>query len=220
MNELENRYTTPTAPDDITDERRVTLYPDGLYRWVGEINLYKNPTILFVIWKIFFWVALGVMVFVGLLSVGDSDFFWDGFLNHLKFSGIMIGGFLVLALLGYLIYAMIMKGRYTVIFAMDKNGFTHRQVPAQAEKAQTISMLTTLAGLLAKNPTTIGVGLNASRTEMSTDFSRVKSIQGFPRRGLIKVNEGLEKNQIYVLPEDYNFVWNFVKENCPQAKIK
>ena len=46
------------------------------------------------------------------------------------------------------------------------------------------------------------------------------AVEGFRRRGVIKVNEKFEKNQIYVLPEDYDFVWNFVKENCPQAKIK
>ncbi len=219
MNELD-RYTKPAVLDDNIDERRVTLYPDGLYRWVGELNLYKNPTVLFMIWKIFFWVCVGIFVFTSLFDIGDRDFFWKGFLEHLKFGGIFTGGFLLLALIGYLVYAMIMKGRYTVIFEMGKNGFTHRQVPAQADKAQTISLLTTLAGLLAKNPTTVGVGLNASRTAMVTDFDRVRSIQGFPRRGVIKVNERLEKNQIYVLPEDYDFVWNFVKENCPQAKIK
>ncbi|MBO4837972.1 MAG: hypothetical protein J5493_01200 [Lachnospiraceae bacterium] len=219
MYELD-KYTKPVNPDETVDERRVNLYPDGVYRWIGELNLYKNPTILFMLWKIFFFICIGIFVFTSLFDMGNRDFFWKGFLENLKFWGLITGGFLVLVLIGYLVYAMIMKGRYTVVFEMGKNGFSHRQIAAQADKAQAISMLTTLAGLLAKNPTTMGVGLNAARTEMTTDFSKVKSIQGFPRRGVIKVNETLEKNQIYVLPEDYDFVWNFVKENCPQAKIK
>ena len=203
---------------EVTD--RVILYDDGVYRWIGELNLYKNPTILFMLWKIFFFICIGIFVFTSLFDMGNRDFFWEGFLENLKFCGLITGGFLLLALIGYLVYALIMKGRYTVVFEMGKTGFTHRQIAAQAEKAQTISLLTTLAGLLAKNPTTVGVGLNSSRTAMSTDFDRVRSIQGFRRRGVIKVNEKFEKNQIYVLPEDYDFVWNFVKENCPQAKIK
>ena len=219
MNELD-KFTKPVSLDDPIDERRVSLYPDGVYRWIGEVNLYKNPTILFMLWKIFFCICVGIFVMTSLFDIGNRDFFWHGFLENLKFCGFITGGFLLLVLIGYLVYAMIMKGRYTVVFEMGKNGFTHRQIASQADKAQKISMLTTLAGLLSNNPTTMGVGLNASRTEMSTDFSKVKSIQGFPRRGLIKVNQTLEKNQLYVLPEDYEFVWNFVKENCPQAKIK
>ena len=48
----------------------VTLYPDGKYRWVYEMNLYTNPTILFLVLKIFFWICFGLWVFMsrGTLS--------------------------------------------------------------------------------------------------------------------------------------------------------
>ena len=33
----------------------ITLCNDGKYRWIYEMSLFKNPTIFFLIWKIFFF---------------------------------------------------------------------------------------------------------------------------------------------------------------------
>ena len=221
MNEIDDKTgQEPRVQTEPLDVMRVTRYPDELYRWIGSVNLFRDPTILFMAWKIFFFVCLGLFVFMCLLNLGDSDFFWEGFLDTAKIGGIITLGMLALCLLGYLIYAWIMKGKYTVFFQMGDGGFTHTQVPEQAKKAKAISAATFLAGLMQGNPTTMGIGLTSARTAMSTYWKSVRSIQGFPKRGVIKVNERLNKNQLYVKPEDYDFVWNYVKERCPQAKIK
>jgi hypothetical protein len=33
-------------------DSRVTLYPDGKYRWVYEVPMLKNPSILFDVYKV------------------------------------------------------------------------------------------------------------------------------------------------------------------------
>ena len=38
---------------DQLQNSQITLCPDGKYRWAYEFNLYRNPTILFVLFKIF-----------------------------------------------------------------------------------------------------------------------------------------------------------------------
>ena len=38
--------------------------PDGKYCWLHETNLYTNPVYLFLTWKIFFFIWLGVDIFV------------------------------------------------------------------------------------------------------------------------------------------------------------
>lgn len=40
---------------------RVTLYPDGKYRWVCEVNMLKNPSILFDVWKVL-GISIGILV--------------------------------------------------------------------------------------------------------------------------------------------------------------
>ena len=37
----------------------ISLGQDGKYRWVYEMNLYTNPTILILLVKIFFWIFFG-----------------------------------------------------------------------------------------------------------------------------------------------------------------
>jgi hypothetical protein len=35
---------------------------------------------------------------------------------------------------------------------------------------------------------------------------------------LIKVNQLLDRNQVYVRKEDYDFVYDFIKSHCPKVK--
>ena len=51
---------------------RVTLYPDGKYRWVCEVNMLKNPSILFDVWKVL-GISIGILVaFFSLLAYKES----------------------------------------------------------------------------------------------------------------------------------------------------
>ena len=47
-------------------------------------------------------------------------------------AGIMAGIFLVLSVLGYLLYAAIMGGKYCMIYSMDDAGILQEQQPRQA----------------------------------------------------------------------------------------
>ncbi|MBO4212582.1 MAG: hypothetical protein J5894_00535, partial [Clostridia bacterium] len=68
------------------------------------------------------------------------------------------------------------------------------------------------------NFSTIGAGIAASRTEMYSEFSKIKKIKVYPRRNLIKINETLEHNQVYAADVDFEFVKNYICEHCPGAK--
>lgn len=51
-----------------------------------------------------------------------------------------------------------------------------------------------------------------------TAFRNVKNIKYVPKRNLIKVNETLTKNRVYVPDVDYHDVYQFICAHCPQAK--
>ena len=199
-------------------DNRVRLFEDGKYRWVYEMSLFKNPTIFVLILKIFFFIFLGIFALMTIIGAGDSDFWWDGFLGNLKIFGIIFGGMIVLTGISYLIYAAIMGGKYIVEFEMDENGINHKQIEKQAKKARGIGVATAVIGAAAGRPGTVGAGLAATRTEMYSEFAKVRKVKAYPRRGLLKVNNVLNHNQVYTQPEDFEFVRGFIVSHCPNLK--
>lgn len=194
---------------------RVTRGTDGKYRWIYALNLYKNPTVFRLVWLILMGITLAIfavtavadLVNGGVATVVDNLPFMLGFAL----------GMTVLVGLGYLLYAVMMGGRYVVMFEMDETGVNHKQIPAQAKKAKAIGAATMLAGMAAGRPTAVGIGLNAQRTEMYSDFAKVRAVKACPRRHLIKVNGRLTRNQVYVPTEDFDFVRDYIIARCPNA---
>lgn len=199
-------------------QSEITLGNDGKYRWLYELNLYTNPTILFLLWKIFFWVFFGIFAFVSLLDIGSGHFLKTAAETG-KVFGLIILGFFVLTAFAYYLYALIVGGRYCVVFEMDEEGVRHTQVPAQFKKAQILSELTILAGIAAGNIGTVGTGILAqSRSEMYSEYRLVKSITPIKKRNVIKVDSTLCHNQVYVEDADFEFVLNYITQRCPKLK--
>ena len=215
-----NDGTTREKPTDkkmINEGARVTeniyLCGDGKYRWVYEMPILKNPTIFILVWKIFFFILLGIFAVTLIFDAFEGNLDGEQFLNTLKFMGIFLAGMTVLVALGVLIYAAIMGGKYVVMFEMDNDGINHKQLPKQVKKAEMIGFITALAGLATGNITTVGVGLTSSaRSEKYSEFERVRSVKAYPRRHLIKVNERFGKNQVYAESADYDFVLNYIRK--------
>ena len=83
-------------------------------------------------------------------------------------------------------------------------------MPQTVKKSELISLITVLAGLASGSAATLGVGLAAARTEMYSEFSKVRKIIAYPRRRMIKVNGLLSRNQVYTAKEDFSFVNDYI----------
>ena len=105
-----------------------------------------------------------------------------------------------------------MGWKYCVIFEMDEKGINHAQIPEQADKARAMGEMTMRLG--AGNPTMEGIGRNSQRTEMYSEFAKVKKVKAYPNKNLIKVNGVLDHNQVYVLKEDFEFVEKYIISRC------
>ena len=196
--------------------KEVRLCNDGKYRWAYEMNLLKNPTIFFTVLKVMM-ISIGIVWLFGLV-IGLGDMKLDYFLFWTKLSGVMLGVFVILTIIGVLITAAIL-GKYVVLFEMDEMGVTHIQMPRQVKKAEVIGLITALVGAMAKSPTTMGAGLlAASKTKSTSVFANVRRVKARRRLNLIKVNQLLDKNQVYVPDEDFDFVYDFIKSRCTKAK--
>jgi hypothetical protein len=205
--------------DEEVLKQGVTLCDDGKYRWIYAMNMWKNPTILFVVVKIFFWVLVGILAFILLLNICENgwklDDVWDITWPFL----ILMGVFAVLILIAYAIIAAMYGGKYIVLFTMDEEGVLHEQIASQAKKAQKIGAITAVAGALTGKPAMVGLGAtSAARTSMSSDFSKVRSINPIRGCNVIKIREFLSTNHVYARDEDFDFVYNFIKDRCPRVK--
>lgn len=216
---------SPSSPIRNVDGERVSpniiRTPDGKFHWYYEFPLMRNPTILLLLWKIFFWIMFGIYLFLVLLDILGGDITTEKFLHLSKAFGIFAAGFEGVVLLGYLFYAALMGWKYRVKFDMDEKEVVHTQLPLDREKAAKMAFLTVLVSLAAKSPTAAGAGMLAgSKTSSVSDFSRVKKLVIRKGRNLIKVNEPLEKNQVYAADEDFDFVAGWIKARVsPGCKI-
>ena len=205
------------SPNDYSGSR-VALCEDGKYRWTYPLDMLKNPSILFVLLKIF-GILLSIPLLIALISAAannDWQKIWDGFI---KIWLIVMVVFFVIILISYLIVVWMNGGKYVVNFTMDEKRLIHEQVPVQYERARKVGFLAALVGVFAKRPSTAGAGaLAASRNTSVSVFDKVRRVK--PRRGqnLIKVNQSLERNQVYVPDEDFDFVLDFIRKHCPNAK--
>lgn len=203
---------------------RVRLCEDGKYRWTYEMNMLKNPAIFLVLLKIFgilfsipFVVSIIRLASEGELQKAWNESIWSG--SNPKIWLFVMAVLLGVLLVSYLIVAWTYGGKYVVHFTMDEDYIIHEQEAAQVKRAQKLNMLTVLVGILAKRPSTAGAGmLAASRTTSTSTFANVRRVKSRRLWHLIKVNQLLDHNQVYVPDEDFDFVLDFIKSHCPRAK--
>ncbi len=206
------------VPDKSYRGKDVQLCADGKYRWVYEMNLLTNPFIFLTVLKIFVFVIIGIwFVFGFFLHIIQGDL--AGMLDFGKTMLIMLAIFTGLTILGVLVLAILYGGKYVVLFEMDEKEVKHIQMPKQFKKAQAISLITAMVGIAAKKPSTVSAGLlSAGKSSSTSEFKNVRRV--IPRRlfHVIKVNQLLNKNHVYVPKEDYDFVYDFIKTRCINAK--
>ena len=216
----------PAQPDESSqavDGERVTdniyLCRDGVYRWVYEMSMLKNPTILYTVWKILGCIFIGIFAFEQVIDLINDDFAADTFLSSAKIFGIILAVLLVVSVIAYLIVAAMYGGKYVVLFEMDEDKIKHIQLARQHKKAEVLGLITALAGLATGNLATTAMGINAgTRSSTTSVFRQVRTIKAVPGRHVIKLRAGLIHNQVYADGADFNFALEYIRSRCPKAK--
>ncbi len=197
---------------------RVTLCPDGKYRWIYEVNLYKNMSMFYDLMKVM-GISIGYVFAIEILvTIINGN--WDGFVNDLWTFLWVVVGLIVLFLLGYWIWAAISGGRYAALFVMDEEGVSHVQMPKTVKRAEMIGAIGMMVGAASSDITPEASSiLAASSSVWRSDFKKVRNVIPKRRFQLIKVNELLTKNRVFVeSPEDYEFVLGYILERCEFKK--
>lgn len=200
-------------------DSRVTLYPDGKYRWVYEVSMLKNPSILFDVYMVL-GICFGVVWLLILLLICVEDgFTFKNIWNITSGFFLLYLVFLVIGYIAYVIVAWSYGWKYVVLFTLDEKELVHQQMPRQMKKARVLGALTALVGAVAGKPGVMGSGvLAASRSTLTSELANVERLIPRRRLNLIKVNQLLFKNRVFVPDEDFDFVYDFLCQHCLKAK--
>lgn len=196
----------------------MTRGEDGILRWVYEMDMWKNPTLLITIWKVLMLASFVPALLVFFLSLEDG--LGGALLSLFKVVAITAAIVSALMLLAYPLVSLINGGKYCVLFEMDEHAVKHIQIQKQFKKSQVLSMLAALSGLAAGSPAAAGAGLLAASKQSSISrFDQVKTIMVDEKRQVIYVNEKVSQNQVYAEAQNFAFVRDFILSRCPKARV-
>ena len=185
---------------------------DDTYRWTYEFNMLTNPIILWTVLKIFLLVLIGMWIVFGVFRIGDEGF-TGAFVEEARALAIPAIILFGLSIVSYIILACIYGWKYCVLFEMNEEGVKHIQMSKQFKKAEALGWLTAMAGAVANNPGTVGTGiLSATKNMQVSEFSKVKRMKVLKVFHTIKLDSPLNHNQIYVEPEDFEFVKDYIEK--------
>ena len=194
------------------------IAPDGTICWTYEQNLWRNPAILYTVLKALLVTIAIVLVLIGGITAINGDFDLG---EMLTIGGVVTAVFLVLGLIGYAGFALLSGGKYAMLFLMDETQVVHTQMPKEAARGRRISEAAILIGALTGNLSVTGMGMaHYGRDTMVSTFAKVKSIEQDRSHDLIKVRAGLEFNQIYASPAQYDFVLSHIASRCPGVRVE
>ncbi len=193
---------------------------DGVYHWMYEFPMLKNPVLLFAVYKVLL-ISFGIVyLFIGGLALFDGNGF-DDFLKTTGVFAIIILAFLLIGVIAYFILAAVYGWKYIVLFEMDDEKVVHCQMPRQFDRAQGLAWIATFAGVLTGNITGAGQGLLAASKQSSiSTWKDVTKVRVNRNKNTIYVNQPMSHNQIYVDDADFDFVEQFVRSHCINAEIK
>ena len=204
-----------------SSDNRVRLYPDGKYRWVYEVPMLRNPSIAIDVGRVL-CISIGVVWLFMVVLLGFEDgFSLHGLWSVTRVFLLLMLAFLAIGALAYLIVAWAYGWKYTALFTMDEQEIVHQQAYGQTRRAQMLGALSALAGAAAGRAGAVGAGL-LSASHFSTTSRYADGGKVVPRRSmhLIKVDQRLSRNRIYVDDEDFDFVYDFLSEHCSRHKCQ
>jgi len=194
---------------------------DKIIRWVYELNMWKNPVILFTVWKVLLLASLVPALLMLTLTLFDGDGLIAAFTIFIYIFSLSVGAITALLVIAYPLVAFLNGGKYCVIFEMDELGIRHIQMKKQYKKARIIAAITTVAGIMSGSAQAAGAGMLAgSRRELQSEFAKVKRLIIDETRNTIILEGRYFQNQVYVEKADFAYVCDYIASRCRNAVIR
>ena len=195
--------------------KRVTLGEDQVYRWYYDMDMYHNHyfrNILLIAFGLT-GVLCGAAMLFGF-SAGGRLTTWTALISVLVCAGIEL-----LALAGYYLAAVFMHGVYRLRFAMGEDAVMLVRKQSTQKMLNIMPFLTLASGAAAGNAlkgVPLATAQNAAAGSGFTYFKNVRKVKELPKYDIINLRGFAEANQLWVCPEDYAFVLDYIKSRIPE----
>jgi hypothetical protein len=109
----------------------------------------------------------------------------------------------------YLVFAFLSHWRNKIHFVMDEGGIVNYHIddesPQQVEAALLSALTSRWHSTLRRGPLCVA-------------FADVRSVKAKPRQHLIKLRGLFTYHRVYMEADDYDSVFDYICQHCPQAK--
>ena len=194
-----------------------TVYkmPDGSYEWIYEMDMKKNKSILRVV-----LIAVGAsMIPIVLMLLFLS--FRDGFDPMITFiTAVCFLAVILISLLCYWFVGVRYRWSYYMVYRMDEEGITFRQVKEQGEKTEAMGRVISLLGAASGSMGAFSAGVMMTDNSARSEFKNVKRIKINRFNNLINVISPFLVNMVYVSGRYYDFVLDYIASHCPDAPVQ
>lgn len=99
-----------------------------------------------------------------------------------------------------------------IYFRLEKDQICYKRLLLSNQKRDFLGF--------ASSPYGKAIGLEFPDDELSRSFYSMKWIKEMRKKNCIKINSADAYADIFVTPSQYDFVLNYLKVRCPDAKIK
>lgn len=191
----------------------------GIYHWVYRLPMFRNFSILRTLLKammLCFVVVLAIPAGILIQNHFQMDNLWLAF----GIPALVCVVVLIITILCYFLVAYIYGGYYVAIYSMDEEKIAQYQPRDQAEKSKMIGLFSAAAGALDGNWGLVaaGVGMTGALV-VETPFVKIRSLKIFPQLNEIRVHSFLTWYTIYVCPEDFQLVAEYMESRSVNARI-
>ncbi|MDO5132855.1 MAG: hypothetical protein Q4D81_07720 [Eubacteriales bacterium] len=205
------------------EERAITRLmrdDEGVYHWVYRLPMFKNFSILKTVLKA---MGIGLLITYALILLLVTD----GGTNRPDGLGMLIGilalvfvAVVIIAFACYFGVAALYGGYYVAVYNMDDRKISMLQPADQADRNKLIAMFSAAAGALGGNWGLVAASTGITGTLVAeSEFSKIRSLKIIPGLGEIRVHAFLTWYTVYVNPEDFGLVAEYMESRSINAKV-
>lgn len=214
--DIEVRGKEMKAKTEKVDIQQKIQHTNGKYLWTYAIPLLTNFTFLSIIAKAVLLSLAPVYLLLIILDLIEGNFERYFMERTLLMGGLMLL-MLGLILIAWLVYVIVHKNRYIVIYEVDKKGILFVEARTTAEKSDLLAQLGMVAGALSGQATLSGASLLATtRHSYYTKFANIKQII-IKRNHFVVKARGIHTNVVYFYAQDQDELLEFILDHCPES---
>lgn len=187
---------------------RVTLCEDGVYRWSFDVDLSRDHYMRDLVMKIMLFIcgSICLLMTIFTFSTGDLTFLWIPFA--------CCGVVMLITVAVLWIFRVSQRDCYTLGFEMTEETIMLVQTPAVMRGMNTAAQVSSVLGSLAGKR---GFSASAAAQPGPTRFRSIRSIREYPETSMLNLNTGIGSLQVWVCPEDYDMVRNYIQSHAASS---